>query len=441
MIARRRLLAVLVLGLAALGLGASADAATKIEQVTSPGGVQAWLVEDHANPIVAMTASFAGGASVDPIGKAGLAELVSDLLDEGAGDLDSQAFQGKLNDLAIEFGFGAGRDNFTVQVKTLTDNRETAFQLLGLALTKPRFDPDAVERVRGQLLTQLTEELENPNVEAARTLAALLFPNHPYGRPANGDPDSIKGLTRDDLVAWTAHHLGRDTLLVSVVGDVTPDQLKPLLDQAFGGLPAKADPVTVPDITPAGAGTLQVIHRPIPQSVADFAEPGIKRDDPDWYAALVMNYVLGEGGFSSRLMTEVRVKRGLAYTVGSYLGPREHTAMIGGSVGTRNDKMAESLAIIRQEWARMADAGVTEDELAAAKKYLNGSFPLELGSTSAIAGLLDAIQREHLGIDYLERRQGLIDAVTAADVQRVAHRLLQADKLAVIVVGDPKGMQ
>ena len=432
-----------VLSAAALALiwALPAHATTKIEEVTTPAGIKAWLVEDHSNPIVSLSVSFTGGASLDPEGKAGLSDFVSDLLDEGAGDLDSQTFQGKLADLSIQMSFNTGRDEFDVHLKTLTDNRETAFSLLGLALTKPRFDPDAIERIRGQVLSNLSDELGNPNTIANRALAAALFPNHPYGQPTDGDPESIKSLTRDDLVAWTAHHLGRDAMLVSVVGDVTPDQLKLLLDSALAQLPAKADPVTVPDVTAAGAGTVKVIHRALPQSVAVFGEQGVKRDDPDWYAALVMNYILGGGGFSSRLMTEVREKRGLAYQTASYLLPREHAALIGGSVGTRNDKMAESLAVIRTEWTRMAEKGATDAELAAAKKFLNGSFPLELGSTGAIAELLDTLQRNKLGIDYLDRRTGLINGVTAADVKRVAHRLLHEDKLAIVVVGDPKGME
>jgi zinc protease len=365
-----------------------ATAATHIERVTSPGGVEAWLVEDHTNPIIAMNASFPGGASQDPAGKAGLANLVSDLLDEGAGDLDSQAYQGKLADLAIELSFDAGRDSFDVGLKTLADNRDTAFSMLGLALTKPRFDADAVERVRGQVLTELTQQLESPGSVANRALA----------------------------------------------------EIAPLLDAAFAGVPATADLAAVPDVQLAGGGTVKVIRRPIPQSVAIFAEAGIKRDDPDWYAAFVMNHILGGGGFSSRLMNEVREKRGLAYETSSFLIPHDHAALIGGEVGTRNDRMAESLDIVRHEWNRMAESGVTEAELADAKKFLNGSFPLELGSTAGIAGLLQSIQRYHLGIDYLDRRAGLIDAVTQADIRRVAKRLLHADALAAVVVGDPKGM-
>jgi len=429
------------LGTLAIGLAIALPArAMSIERVSSPGGIAAWLVEDHTNPIVAMSVSVSGGAALDPDGKAGLANLVADLLDEGAGDLDSQAYQGKLNDLAIELSFEVGHDSLNIDLKTLTENRETAFGLLGLALAKPRFDPDAIERVRSQELSALAQELADPHAVANRALAAMLFPNHPYGRPAKGDPESVKAIARDDLAAWTAHHLGRDALIVSVVGDVTADRLKSLLDAAFAGLPAHADPVSVPEAEAQGAGKVQVIRRPFAQSVATFAEAGIKRADPDWYAAYVMNDILGGGGFSSRLMHEVREKRGLAYDTESYLIPRDHAALVGGGVATRNDRMADSLAVVRREWQRMADQGATAAELAAAKKYLNGSFPLELSSTGALAGLLNVIQRNGLGLDYLDRRRGLIDAVTMADTRRVARRLLRADRLATVVVGDPKGM-
>lgn len=429
------------LGALTIGVVAALPArAVTIEQMTSASGIHAWLVEDHTSPIISMSVSINGGASLDPEGKAGLANEVANLLDEGAGDLNSQAFQGKLNDLAIEMSFGANHDDFDVGLKTLTENRDDAFALLGMALTKPRFDADAIERVRAQELAGLEQELASPHAIASRALAALLFPNHPYGRPTNGDLATVKTITRDDLVAWPAHHLGRDLLIVSVVGDVTADQLKPLLNSAFAGLPANADPVTIADVEPVASGKTEIIRKPLAQSVANFAEAGIKRNDPDWYVAYAMNDILGGGGFSSRLMHEVREKRGLAYDTQSYLLPRDHGGLVGGGVGTRNDRMADSLAVIRGEWQRMADGGVTEAELTAAKKYLNGSFPLQLSSTGAMAELLNVVQRDHLGLDYLDRRAHLIDAVTVADVRRVAKRLLRPDALVTVIVGDPKGM-
>lgn len=417
-----------------------ARAAMKVEEVTGASGVHAWLVEDHTNPIISLSFSFAGGTATDPDGKSGLAGLVADMLDEGAGDLDSQTFQRKLADLAIEMEFSANRDALDGRMKTVTENRDTAFGLLGQALARPRFDDEALERNRRQVLAQLDQELQDPGTVADRKLSEMMFPGHPYGRPEDGTPDSVKALTRTDLADWSRRNLARDRLTVSVVGDITPDQLKTLLDSTFGALPAKADAPAVPDATIAAAGKTEIIRQNYEQSTAVFAEAGIRRDDPDWYAAFVMNYVLGGGGFSSRLMTEVRVKRGLAYSVDSFLAPYDHAALIGGSVGTRNDRMADSLALIRKEWARMAEGGITAAELAAAKTYLNGSFPLEMGSTGAVAGLLTLIQREHLGADYLDRRKTLIDKVTQADVRRVAKRLLRPEALTVVVVGDPKGM-
>jgi zinc protease len=414
--------------------------AMTIERVSSPGGIEAWLVQDHANPIIAVEIGFKGGAAVDPAGKSGLAEMVSGLLDEGAGDLESQAFHGKLEDLAISFGFSAGEDNFLGHMKTITANRETAFDLLRLALTEPRFDAAAVDRVRGQIHAILAEELQSPDEVAHRAFVRKMYPNHPYGLPINGTPDSVDAISVDDLKAWVAEHLGRDTLTISVVGDISPADLGLLLDKTFGSLPDRTAPVDVADIAPEADGKIDVIHRAIPQSIVLFGEQGLKRDDPDWYVAYVMNYILGGGGFSSRLMAEVRVKRGLAYGVSSYLLPRDHSALFGGQVATRNDRVGDSLQVIKAEWRRMAEEGVTPKELADAKTYLNGSFPLQLESTAAIAGLVQVIQTEKLGIDYLARRKALIDKVTLADVKRVARRLLDVDHLSFVVLGDPQGL-
>lgn len=411
--------------------------AFNVQRVVSPGGVEAWLVEDHSNPIIAVNFAFRGGATLDPAGKTGLAEMVSDLLDEGAGDLDSQAFQGKLEDLAISLSYSAGLDALYGHVKTVTVNRDTAFDLLRLSLTQPRFDTDAVDRIRGQVEAELARELADPNSIAQRAFAKTLYPDHPYGQPVDGDPETIKAITADDLKGWVGAHMGRDQLYVSVVGDISPTQLAPLLDSTFGGLPAHAQPIAVPEASPAATGKVDLIRRNIPQSVVVFGEQGLKRADPDWYAAYVMNYILGGGGFSSRLMTEVRVKRGLAYGVYTYLVPRDHSALIEGGVATRNDRVAESLQLIRDEWRRMAENGATAQELTNAKTYLNGSFPLQMDSTQSIASLLISIQMDKLGIDYLDRRAGLIDAVTVDDVKRVAKRLLDPQHLTAVVVGDP----
>jgi len=426
--------------LAALSLLPSLPAfAFDIQKVVSDKGVEAWLIEDHSNSIVALDFAFKDGAASDPDAKAGLSNMVSGLLDEGAGDLDSQAFHGKLEDLAISLSFSAGQDAVRGHVKTVTQNAQTAFDLLALSLSKPRFDGDAVERIRGQVLAELAHEAQDPNAVAGRTIARQLYPDHPYGRPEEGSAETVKAITAEDLKAYLPHRFAKDRLLVSVVGDMTPAQLKPLLDSSFGTLPETADPITVPEVQAHASGQTTVIRKAIPQSVVLFAQQGLKRSDPDWYAAYVMNYILGGGGFSARLMTEIRVKRGLTYGVSSGLAPYAHGGLIEGGLASRNDKTAEAISLVRKEWARMAEQGVSPQELADAKTYLIGSYPLQMDSTAAIASLLTAIQIDHLGVDYLDRRSAIINALSVDDIKRVARKYLDAKSLDVVVVGDPAG--
>lgn len=414
--------------------------AIEIQRVVSPGGVEAWLVEDHTNPIIAVRFAFDGGAALDPDGREGLAEMVSSLLDEGAGDLDSQAFQRRLEDLAVRLRFDAGRDTFGGHLKTLTKNRDAAFDLLRLALTAPRFDDEPVARIRNQILAGLRRELENPSTIASRTLLRALFPDHPYGRPVGGTPESIAAITTGGLKRFVEKRLARANVAIGVVGDITPKVLAGLLDSTFGGLPERAAPGRVAETKPALSNELIVVTKPVPQSAIVFGQEGIKRDDPDFYAAYVMNYVLGGGGFTSRLYGEVREKRGLAYSVYSSLYPLDHAALILGGAGTANARVAETLSVVREEWRRLAAGGLTEKELADAKTYLTGSFPLRFTSSGRIASMLVGMQRDNLGIDYLERRNSYIEAVSLDDVNRVARRILHADRLIVVVVGEPDGV-
>ncbi|CAA7624602.1 pitrilysin family protein [Magnetospirillum sp. UT-4] len=430
----RRILVLLAL-LAAWPLSAGA---VTVERVVSPKGIEAWLVQDHANPIVALSVAFRGGAAVEA--RPGLANMVSGLLDEGAGPYDSQAFQGRLEDLAIDLGFEAGRDEFRGRLKTLSENRDAAFELFRLALTQARFDKEPVERIRSQILAGLARELQSPEAVAARAWFRQAFAGHPYASAVRGEPETVKAVTTAELKAYARTWLARDGMVIGVVGDITPEQLKPLLDSTFAALPARHPGITVPETAPKAPGATMVVTKDNPQSVAMFGEAGPKRDDPDWYAAYVMNYILGGGGFSSRLTEQVREKRGLAYSVYSYLSPYDRAGLIVGGVATQNARIAESLDLIRAEWRRMGEEGPSETELADAKTYLTGSFPLQLDSTAAIAGLLVAMQLDDLGIDYLDKRNGYIEAVTLADVRRVAKRLLDPARLSVVVVGKPEGL-
>ncbi len=414
--------------------------AVTVEKVVSPGGIVAWLVQDHSNPIISLEVTFRGGAALDPAAKSGLAAMAAGLLDEGAGPYDSQAFQGKLEDLVITLGFDAGRDGLRGHLKTLSENRDTAFDLFRLAVTQPRFDKEPVERIRGQILSGLMREAQDPNSQASRAWFEAMFPGHPYARSAHGSVETVRTIQVGDLRAFAKSHLALDRLVVGVVGDITPDELARRLDATFGALPAKSPLPPVPDVAARAGGGLRVIDKDNPQTTAIFGLPGIGRRDPDWYAAYVMNYILGGGGFSSRLTEEVREKRGLAYSVYSYLVPMEHSGLMIGGVATENGRFAESIRLIREEFRRMRDEGPSEQELTDAKTYLNGSFPLQLDSTAGIAGLLLQIQIDDLGIDFLDRRNALISAVTLDAVRQAARRLLDPDALTIVAVGRPAGM-
>ena len=419
---------------------APALAAPEILEVESAGGVTAWLVNEPGIPIVSVQVAFRGGSIADPAGKEGLANMVAGLLDEGAGDLDSAAFQERLQELAIGFSARANKDTFRLGMRTLVEHRDEAFHMLGLALSAPRYDPRPVERIRGQLEVVLTRDAEDPDRVASDVWFAKAFPDHEYGRPVRGTLEGIAAITRDDLVAFGRRRFARDNVVVGVVGDVGPEELSRLLDVAFGGLAETAAPVGVTEATPAAGASITVIRKPIPQSVAMFGLPGIKRDDPDYYAAYIMNHVLGGGGFTSRLHREVREKRGLAYSVYTYLDPYDHAAVYIGGVATVNERIGESLDIIEARIADIAGNGITADELEDAKTFLNGSFPLRLDSNAKIARVLVGIQLNDLGKDYIRRRPGLIDAVTLDDIRRVAKRLLGGGGLMTVVVGDPAGL-
>lgn len=416
--------------------------AAEIQEVRSPGGITAWLVEEPSIPILAVEVYFRGGASLDPAGKEGLANLLSGLLDEGAGDLDSQAFQARLEELAISLSYDAGRDGFSGSLRTLTENTDEAFRLLRLSLTQPRFDPEPVERIRSQVITGIRSRAQNPNTIAGRTLFKKIYPDHPYGRPTRGTPDSVAAVSVEDLRTFVGRRFAKENLIVGVVGDISASRLANLLDETFGDLPATAaNGIVVPEVVPAARGGVEVIRQPIPQSVLIWAMPGIKRNDPDYFAAALMNRVLGGGSFTSRLYAEIREKRGLAYSVYSAVVPYEHSGLVLGGVGTQNGQLAESLSLIRDEIDKIAREGITAAELEAAKTYTTGAFPLSLTSNARIANMLVTLQVLDLGIDYLDRRAGLVNQVTLNDVKRVARRLLDVDAMSVVVVGDPEGVE
>ena len=416
-------------------------AAMPIQTVSGTSGVRAWLVEDHAIPVVTIGFAFPAGAALDPPGKEGLASMAASLLDEGAGDYDSAAYHRHLDDLAGELSFAADRDDFGGSLRMLKDNMAPTAELLRLALTAPRFADDAIERVRASTTAMLARQAHNPNSVAGRLWMSDAFEHHPYGKDRAGSAASIAAITRTDLAEFTAAHLHKKGLVIAAVGDITATELATLIDHVFGGLPAGAEDGAIPEARPVADGALVVQRTAVPQSAVTFGKAGPKRDDPDWYAAYVVNDILGGSGFRGRLMKEIREKRGLAYGVSTHLVPYRHAGLILGSIATENSRVAEVIGLIRTEWQQMHDAGPSQAELDDAKTYLAGALPLSLDSTLRIAGTLVQIQSDGLGIDYLERRPALIGNVTLEQARDIARRLFDPSRLSFAIVGDPSGLE
>jgi zinc protease len=410
-----------------------------IQEVTSPGGIKAWLVEDHTNPFMSLEIRFRGGTALDDPAKRGAINLMTGLIEEGAGDLDAQGFANARDGLAASLEFRPYGDAISVSMRALTENRDQVADLLNLALTQPRFDQDAVDRVRGQVLTGLAADAKDPGTIAAQRFDADAFGSHPYATSGDGTVESVTALTREDVVAGWKAALAQDRVYVAAVGDISPAELGALIDKVLAGLPATG-PALPGRADYALKGGVTVVDYPSPQSVIQFGHQGIRRDDPDFFAAYLLNEILGGGRFGSRLMTEVREKRGLTYGVGTALVPMDHAELYLGSLSTENSKVGQVIDLLRSEWARLAKDGVTEAELADAKTYLTGSYPLRFDSNAAIANILVGMQMEDLPIDYASTRNAKIEAVTLADMARVAARILRPDDLHFVVVGQPEGL-
>ncbi|MCT4578406.1 pitrilysin family protein [Donghicola sp.] len=431
----RYLIALCLVALSTLRAAAAVD----IQEVESPNGIKAWLVEEHSIPFVALELRFRGGGNLDAEGKRGATNLMMGLLEEGTGDMDARAFARARDTLAASYRFNTNADSVSISARFLTENKEESMDLLRQALVSPSFDETAVERVRQQVLTGIRSSQTDPNDIASRAFAAQVYGDHPYATEFEGTAESVAALTRDDIAQAHQNALTLDRVYVSAVGDITAEELGQMLDDLLTGLP-ESGPELPGDAILTFDGETTVVPFETPQSVALFAQPGMKRDDPDYFAAYILNQILGGSGFDSRLMTEVREKRGLTYGIGSYLVPRDHAELWVGQVASGNDRMADAISVVRDEWAKLATEGVTAEELEQAKTYLTGAYPLRFDSNAAIARILVGMQMDDLPVSYVETRNDRMNAVTLEQINRVASELMQPDKLTFSVVGQPAGL-
>jgi len=422
--------------LAAVPLRAEID----ITEVTSPGGIDAWLVEEESIPFVALELRFKGGASLDAPGKRGATNLMVGLLEEGAGDLESREFAERAEALAASFEFDVGDDAVSISARFLTENQDEALALLRDAITQPRFDQTAIDRVKAQIVSSIRSDAQDPDSIVGEQFDQMVFGDHPYGSSIEGTEESLAALTRDDLLAAHQGALARDRVHVGAAGDISAEELAEVLDKLLADLPETGAPQPA-DVDVETEAGVTVVPFDVPQSVAIFGHEGIARDDPDFFAAYVLNEILGGGGFEARLMEEVREKRGLTYGVYSYLVPKDHAELYLGRVSSANDRIAEAIDVIRDEWEKMAENGVTQEEMDSAKTYLTGAYPLRFDGNGPIANILVGMQMDDLPVDYVNTRNDKIEAITLEDIKRVAARILKPEALRFVVVGQPEGLE
>ena len=432
---------IIILFVLVLSPGMAQAAILNIQEVTSPKGIKAWLVEDHTIPVISMEYAFKGAGAVnDPKDKQGLARLLSNTMDEGAGDLTSTQFQGRLVDKSINLTFNASRDDFGGGLSTLSKNRDEAFDLLALALHKPRFDKDAVARMIEANLSRIRNDMTDPEWMVARLSNASLYGDHPYSMNSGGTLSSLPKITSEDLRTKAKSDLTRDRLIVSVAGDITPDELGTLLDKTFADLPEKGNAPQVSDVSLPAKGETTLYSLNIPQTLIIATLPGMRMDDPDYQTATVMNFIFGSSGFGSRLTEIIREQNGLTYGIYTDMSMMDHAALFTLSTSTKNETAARLMDLTRKEFDRMKTGDVTKEEIADAKSYLVGSTALSLTSTEQIAGMMLAFQRYNLPKNYLDIRAAAIEKVTSADIKRVAARLFDMSRLSVAMVGKPDGI-
>jgi zinc protease len=410
-----------------------------ITPVTSPSGLNAWLVEERSIPFVSIELIFAGGATLDSDEQAGAVNLMTSLLSEGAGDMDAQAFAARSEELATRLSFSAGRDSVSVSARFLTEDAEAVIDHLRAALTQPRFDEDAIARVRGQIVAQLRRDALDPNTLASRAFAQAAFDGHPYGRESNGTPETVAALDRDALIAAHRGAIARDRVFIGAAGDISAEDLGQLLDRLFEGIPDTGAPQAGRAAFLAEAG-LEIIPFDGPQSVVAFGHAGIARDDPDFLTAFVVNEVFGGGRFGTRLMQSLRTERGLTYGIGAFLSSGALGESYQGRLSTDNANVETVMELLREEWARMAEEGISTEELARIQTYLTGSYPLRFDGNSSIAGIMASMQYQGFDIDYVNIRNDLIDALTLDEVNAIAARLYDPEALFFVIVGQPVGL-
>ena len=420
--------------------GAHAYASPAIQHWQAPSGAQVYFVENHSLPMLDAAVNFPAGSGYDSAEKSGLAALTQGMLDNGAEGLSEDEISRKLADIGAELGGNFDQDRAGVTLRTLSSpaERDQALNVLARLLQHPTFPENVVAREKQRTIAELKEAETRPEAIAEKAFAKAVYGSHPYGLPPNGDVETVRKIKRADILAFYRSHYSAKSAVVALMGDVTRAQAEAIAQQLTAQLPAGGAPAAIPPVVLQIKGSEQRIPHPASQSHILMGAPGISRTDPDYFALYVGNYVLGGGGFASRLMDEVREKRGMAYSVYSYFMPMQQPGEFQIGLQTKKEQADEALGMVRATVRRFTQEGPSEKELQAAKDNIVGGFPLRLDSNRKILDYLLLIGFYGLPLTYLDDFTGNVDKVTGAEVRDAFQRRVNPDAFATVIVGAPE---
>jgi len=394
--------------------------------------------EQRALPMVSIELLIDAGSRYEPENQAGLANLTAKLLTYGTQRRSALQISEALDFIGASLSTDSGEDVASVSLTILKKDLAMGLDLLAEILTQSTFPQGEIDRQKQAVIASIRAREEDPGAVAATKFAAALFPQSPYGRPVEGTEVTVKGLQRKSLQDFFSRYYRPNRAIISVVGDIGEKEIAQALNRAFSGW-NKGEPsgkMLVP--TNIGAAQQLQINKDLTQSNIILGHNGVTRGNPDYYAVQVMNYILGGGGFSSRVMDSIRNERGLAYSVYSYFAAEKSHGSFQFVMQTKNETALEAIQIARDEIRRIREAPVSEQELNDAKDYLIGSFPLRFDTNRKVAGFLAQVEYYQLGLNYPEQYAGLIRKVTREDVQRVAKEYLRPEQLITVIVGNLK---
>lgn len=411
----------------------------KIRRSVLENGMVLVVLQQPSLPFVVMNMSFKAGSIYDSPKKAGTASLTADLLTEGTKTRTAQEISEAIDFVGGSLSSEGSIDFASVNLTILKKDIDLGMDLLSDITLNPVFNPKEVKRQKDRVIASLMDEKDDPQMVAAKAINKLIYKNHPYRYPANGTLETIPNITREDMVAFHKKYYLPNNALFVAVGDITEAEVRQLIDKYLGKW--KKGPLTLPKIKqpePVTKKVVQLLQKSLTQATIYWGHLGIRRENPDYYALTVMNYILGGGGFASRMMTHVRDEQGLVYSIYSYFAAANNSGSFKVVAQTKNENANRVIEAINKEIERMRTELVSEKELKNAKDYLTGNFPLRLDTNAKVAGFLADIENFNLGYDYFDKYPQYINAVTREKVLEVAQKYLHPDHYCLVVVADQK---